>query len=295
MSESTSESSTQATMLLIAGLGVALIVALLAFGPGGFAEHPALVGPLLLVPALVFALSVRLWRTALVVLIVLVGLGVLDSTGWGSLQLRWWLSGGVAAVLVATSVFVFPSLLEPPDEDETSEEEVLLAAGLRDRIVSRPLVDLFLDRQVAAAKRGEDLSVVLFQLDGYDGFLQEYGGDAAEQLLEKLDDAFRETVRDSDVVGRYGREQFLTLLLGEDTRGAYMYAKRVQQKLSRLAIKGPDGSLIDSGITMSTGIASYSEDLATPEDLVQAARRTADKAAAEGGGRILVAGKEPRE
>lgn len=294
MSESTTESSTQATVLLIAGLGVALIVALLTFGPRGFAEHPALVGPLVMVPALVFALSARLWSTALVLVIVLAALGLLDYLGWGSLELQWWLSGGAAAVLVAANVFAFRSLLEPA-EREPSEEEALLAGGLQDRIVSRPLVELFLERQVAAAKRGDDLSVVLFQLDEYDAFRQEHGGDAAEQLLQKLDEALRETVRDSDVVGRYDRDQFLTLLLGEDSRGAYMYADRIQQKLSRLAIEGSDGSLIDSGTTMSTGIATYSEDLATPDDLVQAAQRAADRAAAEGGDRILVAGKEPTE
>ncbi len=290
MSESTPEGPHQGTVLLLGGAAVALVAALLGLGPEALARRPALVWGLLLLPALVFTASAHLVLASVALALGVVGAGMLEMVQPFSPDLRWWIAGGTSTLLVAVAALAFRREQRPdrtPEAGAASGPEV--EAAPPDALFRRPLVDLFLHKQIAAARRGEDLTVVFFRLDDFEGFRSLHGEATAHQLLSRTERSLRSAVRDSDVVGRYGEADFLTLLLGEEQRGAYMFANRIQRKVSRLALETDDGSIINSGVTISAGLATFHEGIETPEELVAEAQAAVNEAQEQGGNRILVA------
>jgi len=69
-------------------------------------------------------------------------------------------------------------------------------------------------------------------------------------------EALRATVRDSDLAGRWGGEEFLLLLPGADGDGGAHLADRVRRALSERAFRGKDGQAF--AVTCSFGVAQHS-------------------------------------
>lgn len=289
MTHRTSRGTYRAVLLLAGAAALALVVAGLVLGPSTVSEYPGLVWALLLVPALVFTITSQLPGPSVLLAVGVVAAGLLELLQPVSPEVRWWAAGATSTLLVSIALLMFWKRGAPstPTREPAVDQEV--EASDSDAVFRQPLVDLFLHKQVAAARRGEELTVVLLRLDDFPEFREQNGEDLAQQLLARTERSLRAAVRDSDVVGRYGEADFLALLLGEGRRGAFLFANRIQRKLSRLALKGQDGSVVNSGVTLSAGLATFRDDMETPSDLVEEARRAVDAAREQGGNRILVA------
>ena len=79
-------------------------------------------------------------------------------------------------------------------------------------------------------------------------------------------EVLRETLRESDVAGRWGGEEFLLLLPGADEEGAAQLAERVRVVLAARSIPSVPGLRV----TASFGVAEYAGET-TPEQLLEAA------------------------
>lgn len=278
-----------ATALLLGGGGVALVAAFLYLGTETVVDLPALVWALPLLTVLVFTLAARITDLSVLLAVGVASAALLELLRPVSPEVRWWAAGAGSVLLVTVTVLTYwRRRVGGEDTPHREGSPELVELDPEKQIYRRSLVDLFLQKQVAAARRGEQLTVVLFRLDDFEAFRQRHGTDVAEQLLHKMENILRSTVRDSDVVGRYGEAQFLNLLPGEDHRGGYMFAHRVRQKLSHLALEGSGGRIVDSGITVSGGIASFHEAMSTASELLAEAQVAVDAAEDQGGNRILV-------
>ena len=97
------------------------------------------------------------------------------------------------------------------------------------------------------------LSVVLADLDGFKDVNDEHGHAVGDEVLRTFAHVLRETLRESDVAGRWGGEEFLLLLPGADEEGAAQLAERVRLGLSERSIPGAPGLRV----TASFGVAEY--------------------------------------
>jgi diguanylate cyclase (GGDEF)-like protein len=124
-----------------------------------------------------------------------------------------------------------------------------------------------LQAEAARAERlGTPLSVVLADLDAFKDVNDAHGHAVGDQVLRTFADVLRETLRESDVAGRWGGEEFLLLLPGADEDGAAQLAERVRDGLSARSIPGTAGLRV----TASFGVAERIPD-STTEQLVGAA------------------------
>jgi diguanylate cyclase (GGDEF)-like protein len=94
----------------------------------------------------------------------------------------------------------------------------------------------------------------------------EYGHAVGDEVLRTFADVLRQTVRESDVAGRWGGEEFLLLLPGADEEGAVQLAERIRVALADRSIPGAPGL----SVTASFGVAEYAGESNT-DDLVVAA------------------------
>lgn len=153
---------------------------------------------------------------------------------------------------------------------------------------TRRAAELFLTREFAAACRGERLAVVLFDLDGFADFVDRHGRETARQVLGKVGDVFRETSRTADLSARWGSQEFLTVLPGEDLEGAGTFAERIRTKAGRLEFESRDGTVVSSGVTVSAGIAEFEEGMEGAERQLEHAHRALHAAKAKGGDCVIL-------
>jgi diguanylate cyclase (GGDEF)-like protein len=124
-----------------------------------------------------------------------------------------------------------------------------------------------LHAEAARAERLETpLSVVLADLDGFKDVNDEHGHAVGDSVLRAFAEVLRDTLRESDIAGRWGGEEFLLLLPGADEEGAVQLAERVRIGLATRRISG----VPDLRVTASFGVAEYAGETKT-EQLLTAA------------------------
>lgn len=94
---------------------------------------------------------------------------------------------------------------------------------------NRAALDKTLQREVELAHRHHlPLSIVLLDLDKFKTINDQYGHSAGDYILKTLVGCIEETVRGSDILFRYGGEEFVLILSGTDTDGAKRIAERLR-------------------------------------------------------------------
>lgn len=150
----------------------------------------------------------------------------------------------------------------------------------------RELLQRFLDRQVAAARRGESLTVVLFGIDGLSELRRTEGDGAAGSVLRRVGDAIQKNSRGMDFAGRLTASEVLAVLPDTEPEGGRSYAVRTLEKLTGLSAETADGALIGAGVEVRAGIAGFDERIETSEELLSRARRALESGNGPRGGRV---------
>ena len=148
-------------------------------------------------------------------------------------------------------------------------EELTITDDLTKLFNSR-FLGLYVGREVKRCKReGNSVSVVFLDLDGFKGINDLYGHLAGSRTLLEVGEIIRESVRDSDVVARYGGDEFVAVLPETGPDGAFVIAERMRKAIESHTFLRGQG--LRASITASLGIASYPDHALTPEGLIQKA------------------------
>lgn len=129
-----------------------------------------------------------------------------------------------------------------------------------------------LDHAVEAARRRqESFAFVMADLDHFKRINDTYGHLVGDTVLVHLARMLQRLGRSSDLLARYGGDEFAMILLNNTAEGAEVLADRIRKALVEDPAAAPDGSPIM--IKMSFGIAVYPEDGNTADQLVESADR----------------------
>ena len=144
----------------------------------------------------------------------------------------------------------------------------LQALSLTDPLTSLPNrrhMELHLGQELAAARRGRKLSVVLFDLDNFKQYNDTLGHLAGDEVLSAVGDVLSGETRAMNLVARYGGDEFLAVLSDTSLEGARHHARRVAERVARHPALGP------AGITLSAGVAVFDEETDGIKELIRAA------------------------
>ncbi len=128
------------------------------------------------------------------------------------------------------------------------------------------------------------MSVIMFDIDHFKKVNDTYGHEVGNEVLRYLATTARKKLRDTDIAGRYGGEEFIVVLPNTPASGAFDVAQRLRRSVEAHPVPTAAGEL---RVTASFGVAALpASEIATPEALVEAA----DKAlyASKRGGRNRV-------
>ncbi len=142
----------------------------------------------------------------------------------------------------------------------------------------RSFIDLLEREWRRGARENRELSVVLTAINGFDAYHKHYGEQRANDCLAKVAQAIRGTLmRPGDVVGRYGKAEFATLMPGTGRGGAQAVAARMCTAVEDLDIRHAH---LDKGdqVTVRVGVATCMPNHeASSQVLLQAAEQALTK------------------
>lgn len=122
-------------------------------------------------------------------------------------------------------------------------------------LANRYRVDEVVEAEVAYARRyGTPLSVLFVDVDHFKVINDEFGHEVGDAALVELARCFRKTLRDYDVIGRRGGEEFLCILRNNTLEQATIAAERLRKAVAEKPFDCAGQKL---EITVSIGIAEW--------------------------------------
>jgi diguanylate cyclase (GGDEF)-like protein len=121
------------------------------------------------------------------------------------------------------------------------------------KIYNRLHLDNTLKSLIAQANRSRQaVSILLLDVDHFKAVNDKYGHLVGDKVLIRLCEVVRETVRETDAVGRWGGEEFLVICPNTDQQQAIQLGQRIIENIRAEAVEN------DIHITVSIGAATYS-------------------------------------
>lgn len=129
-----------------------------------------------------------------------------------------------------------------------------------------------------ARARGLPIAVLFIDLDHFKNINDTRGHQAGDACLRAIIEPIHSELRQSDVIGRFGGEEFVVVLSGADAAAAVLIAERILQRVSNVAVEGfgePVRLTCSIGVAASDVLAVWGEQLiAHADQAVYAAKRS---------------------
>jgi len=136
-------------------------------------------------------------------------------------------------------------------------------------LANRRVAEGALETELARADRfDEPLALLMTDLDDFKAINDRWGHPFGDEVLREFAGALQESIREIDLSGRWGGEEFAVVLPGTDVDGGAALAERIRDTLRKRVIMAPDGERVV--VTASFGVAAY-PDVKVRDDLVAAA------------------------
>jgi len=134
-------------------------------------------------------------------------------------------------------------------------------ASMRDpmtNLYNRRFLEGYLDTLVASVERQKTgIGILMCDVDLFKQVNDTYGHETGDEVLIKVSEILKQSVRASDMIIRYGGEEFLALLVGADETKTLEVAERVRTEMEDHAFSTTSGPLKK---TISVGASLYPQD-----------------------------------
>ena len=142
-----------------------------------------------------------------------------------------------------------------------------------------------------AKKSSGKLAVMMLDLDNFKLYNDTYGHPAGDELLKRVTQVLKSTCRQTDIISRYGGDEFLLLLPGVTPKQAVRTAERIRTALGKKRFRCQDSGSLP--MAFSFGIACMPSDCDEPNLLVSRADANLYASKAQGGNTITATGMAP--
>ncbi len=175
-----------------------------------------------------------------------------------------------------TSAYLSQNLKENEDKLQ------VLLEKFREQSVTDGLTELYnqshffllFNLQLERSKRyNTPFSLIIFDVDHFKNYNDSNGHLAGSEALRKVGRLMKKVFRASDILAKYGGDEFVVILPNSDKIGAFLGAERIRETVENEHFDGGKTQPLGK-VSLSLGIASYPEHGSTTEDILE----NADKA-----------------
>ena len=182
------------------------------------------------------------------------------------------IDGGIPiALLTAAGILLLGTMLAR-ERRRVDTEHMLRNAALSDPLTglaNRRAFFTSIDRVVAGALRHDTpVSLLMLDIDHFKEVNDSHGHDAGDAVLVALSRLLQRSVRQSDLVARFGGEEFAILLPNAPGDGAFQLAERLRCAVRDLSIP-QDGAALH--VTVSIGLSTLSPEIVGADAMIKAA------------------------
>jgi diguanylate cyclase (GGDEF)-like protein len=137
-----------------------------------------------------------------------------------------------------------------------------------------------------ASRTGSSLAVLFVDLDKFKPVNDNHGHAAGNDVLRGVAKILQAATRSTDIVCRYGGDEFVVILVNPDREGADRVAEQIREGVETMKITTENG---ETGVTVSVGVAYHSgitQTSVTGEELMAEADAALYVAKAQGGNTV---------
>lgn len=117
-------------------------------------------------------------------------------------------------------------------------------------------------------RNGGSSALLMFDIDRFKVVNDEYGHTCGDEALRHLSKLLKTTLRETDIAGRYGGEEFVVTLLDTDEKGAEIFAERLRVLIEQSPVMYKQ---LEVKVTVSIGFACFSNEFKDHERWLEAA------------------------
>ncbi len=145
-------------------------------------------------------------------------------------------------------------LLEELEEKNERLKNMVIRDGLTNLYNHKYMIER-LDMELKEAERyKKNVSVLMFDIDFFKKVNDTYGHQKGDEVLIGVSETIKKTLRDTDVVGRYGGEEFMAILTETNEEKAHFTAERVRKAVEELSFKS---DIENFKVSISGGVAEF--------------------------------------
>ncbi len=162
-------------------------------------------------------------------------------------------------------------------------QDLAVRDGLTGLFVRRYFMERFEEELERAARKKGTFSVLMVDIDHFKDYNDKYGHTSGDIVLKYLTRKISAFIKEGDIPARYGGDEIVIFLLGEEKQEASKRARAIQEQLEKdpLVLRREKVNM-----TVSIGISSYPKDAVLEEEIIKIADERLYKAKSKGRNKI---------
>jgi len=175
-----------------------------------------------------------------------------------------------ATILRAVRVLLEPASVALDNAQLLKRAEALSVTDDLTHLYNSRYLNMVLRKETKRASRsGRPLSLLFIDLDGFKSVNDTHGHLFGSRCLVEAAAVIRSSARETDVVSRFGGDEFALVLPDTGGEGAFAVGERIRERIAAHRFLAGDG--LDIHLTASVGVATLPDVAASADELVQAA------------------------
>lgn len=162
-------------------------------------------------------------------------------------------------------------------------ERLAITDSLTEVHTRRYVMERFDEERNRAQIHKTNMAYLMIDIDFFKNFNDQYGHLTGDQILREIAGIVKAHIREIDIIGRYGGEEFCVVLPDTDYGGAGYVAERIRSAVEQATIKAYDTI---TKATVSIGISVYPQDGSKLNELIDKADWALYRAKKEGRNRV---------
>ncbi|MFH1782289.1 MAG: GGDEF domain-containing protein [Candidatus Omnitrophota bacterium] len=162
-------------------------------------------------------------------------------------------------------------------------EELSITDSLTGVSTRRYFLERFEEEIHRSMRHKSNISLLMLDIDHFKGINDKYGHLVGDVVLKEVAGVLKASLREIDIIGRYGGEEFIVALSGTSKDIAFQVAERIRENVQCAIVKAYDEVV---SVAISIGISIFPDDGVNLNELIESADRALYKAKESGRNKV---------